>query len=255
MKNSILTSVFLASLAGSASAATLNVASYDMPNGEEYTSYSGYEYFDESYNGTGDTSVSRAQLSGGTGDLTDGVIGTATWEPTNFFTTPEQRATLQAGMRPYVGWFIEESKGAPYEVSIRFSFEQQVTVNSLLIHGLVGNLDRSSNNEPTMPDYFRLSNDATSTTLDLSSDPLNTNPQTTTFARTLNAGGMTGSLFTLSFGFDYDPSDWYSGRNFVFLSEVTFDGEQISPVPVPASLPLIVAGLGALGLLGRRRKA
>lgn len=254
MKISLLSSTLMAFLAGSASAATLNVASYDMPNGAEYTSYSGYEYFDESYNGTGDTTVSGAQLSGGTGDLTDGVIGTATWEPTNFFTTPEQRAILQAGMRPYVGWFIEEAKGAPYEISIQFNFAQQVTINSLMIHGLVGNLDRSSHNEPTMPDYFHLTNGGTTASLDLSGDPLNTNPQTTTFARALNAGGMTGSLFTLSFGFNYDPTDWYSGRDFVFLSEVTFDGEVVSPVPVPASLPLIVAGLSALGVLRRRRK-
>jgi hypothetical protein len=37
-------------------------------------------------------------------------------------------------------------------------------------------------------------------------------------------------------------------------SSVTLDNELVAPVPVPAALPLFVSGLGALGLLARRRR-
>jgi hypothetical protein len=36
---------------------------------------------------------------------------------------------------------------------------------------------------------------------------------------------------------------------------VTRDGDPLSVVPVPAALPLLLAGVGVLGLLARRRRA
>lgn len=229
-------------------AATLAPVSYDMPNGEEYTSYSGYEYFDETYNGNGDTTVSRATLTGGLGDLTDGVIGTATWKPTNFFTTPAERAALQASMRPYVGWFVQESKGAPYAIDITFHFGRVVQVDQVNIHGLMGNLDRSSNSEPTMPDYFRISTGSGSAQIDRSDVPL----ATRTYKETVQTGGLSGESFTLSMGFNYDPSDFYSGRDFIFVSEVEFIAP--APVPLPAGGLLMLSGLGAIAAASRRRK-
>lgn len=247
MRNHISALIISGAFATGAAAAPLHVASYDMQNGEEYTSFGGWEYFDETYSGSGDTTTARAALSGGTGDLTDGVIGTATWQPKVFGMTDAEKAAIQADMRPYVGWYVQESKGAPYEVAIKFNFDSTVIANSVTIHGLMGNLNRSSNNEPTMPDYFRLTNGDTTVTLDMSGTP----HATRTYAETIDLGGMEGDSLTLSMGFDFDPSDWFSGRDFIFVSEVQFDG--VAAVPVPASLPLALAGLGALGLIRRKR--
>lgn len=60
---------------------TLNMLmpiAYDMLNGETGS----YTYFDDTYDGQGDTGTPLAPLSGGVGDLTDGVIATAHWDET-----------------------------------------------------------------------------------------------------------------------------------------------------------------------------
>lgn len=52
--------------------------SYDMMNGGEAT----FTYFDDSYTGAGDNSVPYASLSGGLGDLTNGIVATQHWDDT-----------------------------------------------------------------------------------------------------------------------------------------------------------------------------
>jgi hypothetical protein len=74
------------------SAAVVNPLSYDMPNG-----YTGsYNYWDESYSGAGNTMQDGAPLTGGLGDLTDGMVATDNWFVTE----------APAGPGPYVGWTI-----------------------------------------------------------------------------------------------------------------------------------------------------
>jgi hypothetical protein len=58
---------------------------YDMVNGETGT----YTYFDDTYNGSGNPSQPLSPLSGGVGDLTNGIIATQNWNSTS---------------APYVGW-------------------------------------------------------------------------------------------------------------------------------------------------------
>lgn len=87
-------------------------SSYAMRNGNS----GDYQYFDESYNGTGCVTCAGASLSGGLGDLTDGAIAAASW---NVVEPP-------AGPGPYVGWsFINPA--------ITFNFAGVVNIDSVTI--------------------------------------------------------------------------------------------------------------------------
>jgi hypothetical protein len=87
-------------------------SSYAMPNGNA----GDYTYFDESYNGSGCVTCAGAALSGGLGDLTDGVIATTSWNV----------AEPPAGPGPYVGWrFINPA--------ITFRFDGVVNIDSVTI--------------------------------------------------------------------------------------------------------------------------
>lgn len=113
MKIRILVPIAFAALAlsavGSASAVPLTVASYSMPNGNTGS----FNYWDESYSGSGSTTTDGAALSGGTGDLTDGTVATSNWNI----------AEAPAGNGPYVGWTINPT--------IHFFFSGPVTINQI----------------------------------------------------------------------------------------------------------------------------
>ena len=68
---------------------------YDMLNGYGQAHTGTYNYWDKAYTGSGNTSLEFAPLSGGLGDLTDGVIATQRWDLVE---------NLE-GTGPYVGWF------------------------------------------------------------------------------------------------------------------------------------------------------
>jgi len=89
-------------------AVPIAVTSYNMQNGQAGS----FTYWDDSYNGSGSTTTSLAALSGGTGDLTDGVIATNNW-----FITPA----------PYVGW-------VGINPLISFNFGGLVTINSVTLY-------------------------------------------------------------------------------------------------------------------------
>ena len=81
---------------------------YDMLNGETGT----YTYFDDTYDGTGSVTTPLAPLSGGLGDLTDGVIATQHWNQS-------------AG--PYVGWHTVNP-------TITFHFAHPVLIDTVVLH-------------------------------------------------------------------------------------------------------------------------
>ncbi|MDY7107275.1 MAG: fibronectin type III domain-containing protein, partial [Planctomycetota bacterium] len=90
---------------------TLNMlapVSYDMLNGETGT----YTYFDDEYDGDGDNGEPLAPLSGGLGDLTNGVIAIENWNSASL---------------PYVGW-------KSIDPTITFHFDESVDVRRVTLH-------------------------------------------------------------------------------------------------------------------------
>ncbi|MBN8645385.1 MAG: PEP-CTERM sorting domain-containing protein [Candidatus Brocadiae bacterium] len=95
-------------LSGAASGGALVFpSSYNMLNGETGT----FTYWDDSYNGSGNTTQSGSPLSGGLGDLTDGVVATENWNVT-------------PGL--YVGW-------NDITPTITFNFEQAYDFESFTL--------------------------------------------------------------------------------------------------------------------------
>ena len=97
--------------AGAAAAAPVAPVSYDMINGGTGS----WSYRDESYDGSGNPAVSYAALSGGTGDLTDGVVATQNWN-----------ASGQTTSLPYVGW-------QRFDPTITFRFARSYVFDSFTI--------------------------------------------------------------------------------------------------------------------------
>jgi hypothetical protein len=104
MKKSVLTLLAGALLGTSAMAVQVMPASYSMANGVAGV----FTYFDDSYNGTGCVTCAGAALSGGLGDLTDGVAATSNW-------------FVSSG--PWVGWSSNQT--------ITFQFASTVSIDSV----------------------------------------------------------------------------------------------------------------------------
>lgn len=198
-------------------AAPITVASYDMLNGQGTAIGATYDYWDDSYNGTGSTTTDLASLTGGTGDLTDGIIST-----NNFYVTEPP-----AGPGPYVGWFT-------IDPLISFYFGGIVTINSVTLH-----LDDSNGigtGQVNPPSSVTIGGTNYAITDPTSGDPL---------AFTVSGLGLTVS--SLDIQLFRQSSRW------VFLSEVQFDDGLVSSIiPEPDSLALFGAGLFGLGVLRRR---
>ena len=85
--------VFCLATASLAQAAQVMPINYDMLNGNTGS----YNYWDESYSGAGCLTCDNAPLTGGLGDLTDGIAA-----PDNWFVVEAPQ-----GPGPYVGWTLE----------------------------------------------------------------------------------------------------------------------------------------------------
>ena len=196
---------------------SITPVSYDMLNGEGGF----FRYWDLNYTGSGSTNTSLAPLSGGLGDLTDGIIATDNWF----------NVENLAGTGPYVAW-------QEINPTITFNFDKLVNIDSVTIwvddaNGF-GSVATPSSAEISMGGIAQNFNIV---------DPVDSAPIEVTFSD-LNLSGTSLDL-TL---FEGD-------QTWIFLSEVAFEG---SPVSTPE--PSILLGLGTLALAGgtllkRKQKA
>jgi hypothetical protein len=188
--------------------------SYDMPNGYGQANLGSFNYWDVAYTGSGDTRQDFAPLSGGLGDLTDGVVATGRWDTVE---------NLE-GTGPYVGWAL-------IDPVITFHFAQAHTFSQVT----VWHDDANGYGNVATPQAFTVTVGGLSQRFEIT-DPAGDAP----FASTLVLGpSFSGDTLSLQVH-RFDTA--------TMLSEV-----QISAVPEPASAALLAAGAGLLLAMRRRR--
>lgn len=207
MKMAAYTTLAMCLAAPAATAATVVPESYDMLNGDQGS----FPYFDSSYSGTGNKNSAYAPLTGGVGELTDGVIATQNW-----FVTPD----------PYVGWLRTN-------IVITFNFASILDFNSITFY-----FDDSNGSGGVAPPDRAAVNGLSALVPDGPSGA------PASFTMDLTALAPTSVLTTQLFHDAQYP--W------IMLSEVKFDA--IAPIPLPAGMPLLLGGLGALALIRRKSR-
>lgn len=196
--------------ASTAMATPIKPTAYDMPNGNT----GAFNYWDESYGGTGATGnplVDGSPLAGGLGDLTDGFISNQRWSP----------AESPVGPGPYVGW-------VNVNPIITFHFAPTPTITSITLHLAdddgSGGVDNPSAVIIDGTNYNVL-------------EPAGADP----FAFTVGGLAITNSSFDIQL---IRQNAW------TFMSEVEFD----ATVPLPAPVFMLGGALAAMGIAGRARR-
>ncbi|MEM7456334.1 MAG: hypothetical protein AAF456_18455 [Planctomycetota bacterium] len=172
----------------------VNPTSYSMPNGHGRASGGDFNYWDLYYTGSGNTSSDGAFLSGGLGDLTDGVIALDNWGVVESV----------AGDGPYVGW-------SNIDPTISFEFAAPVMLQTVRVH-----LDDSNFSGGVLPpESVTVTSGAFSQTFSVP-DPLSGDP----FWFDIDLQGMTTSSTTLDVTLNR-RGEW------VFCSEFEFVGQYV----------------------------
>jgi len=171
-----------------ANASLVMPVSYDMLNGGS----SDHSYRDESYNGIGSTATNYAPLSGGLGDLTDGIIATNNWN---------------IDYSLYVGW--RKDWVIP---TISFNFGAATLINSVTVYVD----DPDGHGGVWAPVSVTIAG-----TNYLVTDPVGSTP----FALTFTGLGLNVSDLDITI-------DQHSGSSWVMVSEITFGAGAVPvPIP------------------------
>lgn len=201
----------LATLSGQA--ATVQPVSYDTPNGDGQAHAGSYNYWDLAYDGSGSSTTDRAALTGGLGDLTDGVIATQNWH----------QVENSSGTGPYVGW-------REMDPTLTFHYDQAVHLTSITLYAD----DADGLGGVYAPGGLTLNG----TTYSFA-DPLGLAPN----VFTVSGLDLTAQDFTFTINRRF-PASW------IFVSEITTTA---AAVPEPSTAALALLGLTSLGLGYRRR--
>lgn len=212
-----LSSALLACLsvagAPSALAAAVTPVTYDLPNGDGLAHGGSYNYWDKAYTGSGNTTTDGAALSGGHGDLTDGVVATQNW-----FNTENAEGT-----GPYVAW-----RGI--DPTIVFHFAGGTHLSSITLHAD----DANGAGGVHAPGGITIGGTSYSF-----ADPAGSAPNTFT----VDGLDLVGQDFAVTIH-ARNTDSW------TFVSEVTFEA---AAVPEPAHWALALAGLGTVATWRRSR--
>lgn len=222
----LLASIVLTSTALAVNAATIPVSSYGIFNGHTGS----YSYWDESYAPPYPGSPPNCRMTDdcflfrGTGDLTDGVIATSSWDV----------AEAPVGNGPYVGWSLFRRDPVP----LSFYFSAPVTIGSATFY-----LDDSNGVGGVMPPSSITIQAGTFLQSFAVTDPTSGAP----FAFTANLPNVVANSVSASMNYG-------TGARYVFLSEVTFNSPAVAAIPEPSTYALMLAGLGIVAFVAKRRR-
>ena len=220
MKRAVLGAAAAMVLAMPAMAAQIFPVSYSMVNGDGVAHGGSVNYWDKEYTGSGSKTTDGALLSGGLGNLTDGVIATQPWSSVENI----------AGTGPYVGWNYAGTR----DPTITFNFANSPNIGSVTIY-----LDNTGIGGVLAPAEIRIDNEVKLYTPPVGVGLVN-----------INALNLVGNTHTIQLK--------QASGAWVFVSEIQFygtPGAVVSSAPEPGTWSLMIAGFGLAGAALRRRRA
>lgn len=198
----------------------LTVLRYDTPNGFGEAAGGDFNYWDLKYNGTGDTTTDGAPLTGGVGDLTDGVVASDFW----------YNVENDAGTGPYVGW-------TSINPTITFYFSGVTSYQTIRVH-----VDDSNFGGVSAPTSIFVADSQSHSQLFQISD---VNSGTVRWLDLDVSGiGLAGNVLSLTLN---------RSNVWVFSDEIQTFGT--TAVPEPGAMAMLVIGASSMGAIRLARRA